>query len=287
MTKRLRLAIQKKGRLGSLIPVLLKKAGLQFETHENMLFASCESMPIDIIFIRHRDIIPFILQGQADLGIIGSDVYQEEKCSLPIVLPLAIAKSSLAIAVPHESSIKTSKDLNKKTIATTFPVLVQNYFGKRNLDVKTVRVSGSVEIAPRLGVADAVADLVGTGSTLKVNGLRIIDTILKTEAILISKENVNKSDTTLIAQLTQQLQSVIDAGRYSYVVFNLPEKFLPLVHQIFPGLSGPSIIPIEAKEPMVAVHLVVEKIVMWEKIHALQAIGATGIGVLPIENLLF
>ncbi len=287
MTKRIRLALQKKGRLGSLIPAFLKRAGFTFEIHDGQLFAPCENFPLDLIFIRHRDIIPFILQKQADLGIVGSDVYQEEEARLPILLPLGIAKSTFTLAVPQESSIKTVQDLQDKRIATTFPTILKNYATKNNLTITIVQISGSVEVAPRLDIADAIADLVGTGSTLKSNGLRSIGTILQTEAMLVSKPKLNAEENGSISKIIQRIQSVIDANHFSYVIFNLPQKALPKVHTIFPGLTGPSIIPVTSEKPMVAVHLVVAKKDLWDKLHALQEIGATGIGVLPIENLLF
>lgn len=286
MVKRIRLAIQKKGRLGILIPSFLEKAGLDFEIRERQLICSCANFPLDLLLIRHRDIIPFIESKQADLGIVGSDVYLESGSHLKKLMDLGFAKSTLTIAVPRKSTITQLSDLNGKVIATTFPRLVKQFFKKQKLRIKVVTLSGSVEVAPELDMAQAIADLVGSGTTLRMHGLRPLIEILHSEAVLVAHPELAKKHPVVMNELCLRLQSVRDAKKQKYVLFNLPEKNISTVRKIFPGLAGPSIIKVEAKKPMVAVHVVVAADLVWQKIVELRAIGATGILVIAIDNLL-
>ncbi|MEI6222116.1 MAG: ATP phosphoribosyltransferase [bacterium] len=286
MGKRLKLAIQKKGRLGHYIPPFLQQAGLNFEIRERQLISPCINYPLDLIFIRHRDVVPFVESGQADLGIVGSDMYEEMESKLPILLELGFAKSTLTIAVPKISTISDLDGLNGKTIATTFPRIATNFFKKENIPVNIITLGGSVEVAPQLEIADAIVDLVGTGTTMKLNGLRPLAPILTAQAILIGSTSVQQSQQSAIDELIMRMQSVQNAEKKKYVLFNIPQKNIAKVHAIFAGLTGPSIIPVESETPTVAIHVVVAAEEVWEKIVALRALEATGILVLPIDNLL-
>lgn len=287
MTKRLKLAIQRKGRLGAIIPKFLDKAGLDFEIQDRQLICSCSNFPLDLLFIRHKDVIPFVESQQADLGIVGSDLYAETGSRLKTILELDFAKSTLTLAVLKGSKIKEVAQLENKTIATTFPKLTKKYFKKLGMPVKIITLSGSVEVAPKLEIADAITDLVGTGATLRQNGLRSLAEIMRAQAILLANSAVLNTEKQLIEELSLRFQSVRDGNKQKYVLFNLPEKNICKVHEIFPGLAGPSIIKVEAKTPTVAIHVVVPTEKIWKKIVQLRAIGATGILIIPIDNLLF
>lgn len=285
MITRIKLAIQKQGRLGGLVPRFLNKAGLDFEIQDRQLFSSCSNFPIDAVLVRHKDIIPFVESKQAHLGIVGSDVYEESQSSLHRVLDLGFAHSALTIAVPKHSAFHSISDLAGKRIATSFPNLTRNFFDTHKLLVDVIHLNGSVEVAPQLDMADAIADLVGTGTTLHLHGLRSLDTVTRSQAILIANQQALDQYGDLIDELTLRFRSVRDAVGKKYLMFNLPEQMVDQAKSIFPGLGGPSIIPVSSAEPTVDMQVVVAETELWEKVLLLKDIGASGIIVLPIENL--
>lgn len=286
MTTRLQLAVQNKGRMGRLIPPLLEQAGLNFQIGERTLLALCENFPLDLLFVRHRDIPIMLERGAADLGIVGSDLLDEEAIMLERLLPLGLARSKLALAVPDNAPYLSAGDLQGKTIATHFPNLVGRWFQGRGIQVDIELLKGSVEIAPRIGLADAIVDLVGTGTTLQVNQLRVLEILVEAEAIVVSGNSLSREKQTLTEQLLLRIKSVIDARGKKLLVINLPAASLDALKALNPGLSGPTVTDINGGvKDMLAVQIVVDEANSWAAISQIKAIGGSGILVMDIERL--
>jgi ATP phosphoribosyltransferase len=286
-TLRLRLAVQNKGRIGTLLQQFFAQAGLKFEFQERQLIARCFNFPLDLIFVRHSDIPLLVADGDADAGIAGQDVLQENDIKLTERLALDIAKSSLCIAVPDGSPIQELQDLNGKKIATHFPNLTRRFAAEHRLSIELVPLRGSVEIAPQLGIADAIADLVGTGATLAMNKLRVVDTIMQSQAVLVQGDSSDPAKAELLDALVMRIQSVITARDKKLLVFNLPKAALPQLKDLHLGLSGPTVSELNGDNAdMVAVQVVVSEADSWPIMAAIKDIGGSGILVMNIERLI-
>jgi len=277
---RLRLAIPNKGRLAEPAIALLREAGYQFEADDRRLFAPCENYPLDLLFVRAEDIPEYTGDGVVDLGITeerGSPVTQG--------MALGFGHCRLRVAVPDERPFQQLSDLAGRPVATSHPRTTARFFKERNVSVELIEISGAVEITPLLGVADAIVDLVSTGSTLAVNGLRPIETILESEAHLISHPGLSPEKAERRRQLETMLASVIAARRKKYLMMNAPVDALPLIKNVIPGMRSPTVMPL-ADPAMIAVHAVVDADAVWALLGPLKAAGATSILVMPIEKLI-
>jgi len=282
--RNLRLAIQKQGRLTDETLDFLRKSGLEFESGRFKLFSSCRNFPLEIVYVRDDDILEFVASGIVDLGIIGQNLLYEQKAKVKKLLNLRYGFCSLIIAIPKESNIKSVEDLNGKKIATTYPVSTKAFFKKLNIKVRLVQIAGSLEIAPALGVASAVADLTSTGSTLALNDLRILTKIYDSEAVLIANlEAVKNGKKILVDKLITRFKGVLSAKNYKYIMMNAPNKLIAKIKKVIPGLKSPTISPL-AKAGWVSISSVVKEDIFWETIEKLKKSGASGILVLPIEN---
>jgi ATP phosphoribosyltransferase len=284
--KNLKLAIQKQGRLTDETLEFLRKSGLEFESYKQKLFSSCRNFPLEILYVRDDDIPNYVASGIVDLGILGQNVLNEERPIVKKLLNLRYGFCSLTLAVPKESEIKDVSELRGKTIATSYPQSTKKFFSENNIPVEIVSISGSVEIAPALGVAQAIVDLVSTGSTLALNDLRALTKVYDSESVLIANEDALKNGKKdLLEKLITRFKGVLSAKNYKYVMMNVPEEILPKIKKIIPGLKSPTISPLATKG-WLSVQTVIKEDIFWETIEKLKQIGASGIIVLPIEKII-
>lgn len=285
--RRIKLAIQKKGRLTEGTIVFLKQAGLEFDVSKSQLLSSCRNFPLDILYVRDDDIGNYVQEEVVDIGIIGQNILYEKRPMVKKLLNLKFGFCALVIAVPRESKVKTITDLKDKKIATTYPVSTQKYFEKNNIDVEIVRISGSVEITPFLGLADAVADLTLTGSTFAANDLRVLEKIYDSDAVLIKNNSavMGQSKSRIISKLLIRFKGVLSAQKYKYVLMTAPQESIPKLKKILPGLKSPTVIPL-LKEGWFSVQSVIQEDVFWDTLETVKQTGASGIILLPIEKLI-
>ncbi len=281
---RLRLAVPNKGRLVEPALALLHDAGLVFEEHERSLVARVQNYDLDILFVRTNDIVEFVVDGVADLGITGVDLLAETGAELPKVRDLGFGRCRLAAAVPADSPLRLVEDLAGARIATSHPNIARKFFADRGIAVEIIPISGAVEVAPRLGLADAIVDLVSTGSTLVMNGLRPLSDVLLSQAILVANPSALRDRADDLAAIDTMLSAVIAARGRKYLMMNAPAVKLAEIEDLLPGLESPSVIPL-AHEGMIAIHAVVEADAVWGLLPRLKSAGASGILILPIEKI--
>lgn len=280
----LRLALPNKGRLAEPAVDLLRAAGLDFELSTRRLTASVGNADIELLFVRTEDIAEYVADGLVELGISGADLVAEHGGDLQAVMPLGFGACSLVLAAPRDGAIREPGDLAGRRIATSFPRVTARYLDGAGVEAQVVEVRGAVEVTPQLGVADAVVDLVATGSTLRMNGLRAIATLLASEAVLVGRAGAVAADDRVPA-LVDMIRSVIDARGREYMMMNAPARALDRIREIIPGLSGPTVMPL-ADPSQIAVHSVVERSQLWRIVPALKAAGARDILVVPIEKVM-
>ena len=285
MRERLRLAIPNKGRLLESTLALLKDAGLVFEAHDRSLVSRVDNHPLDILFVRTNDVVEFVADGVADAGITGGDILAESGVALPKLRDLGYGRCRLTAAVPADAPYDTITDLNGVRVATSHPNVTRAFFADQGIPVDVITLSGAVEVAPRLGLADAIVDLVSTGSTLQMNGLRAIGDILASEAILVTNEASLAQRVDELDAIVTMLGSVIAARGRKYLMMNAPATKLGELEGLLPGLESPSVIPL-AHHGMIAIHSVVGSDEVWGLLPKLKSAGASGILVLPIEKIL-
>ena len=281
--KTLKIAIQKSGRLNEKSVELLKNCGLNFDNYKSSLISPVSNFPLEILFLRDDDIPEYVQDGIADIGLVGENVIAETGVKVSYLQRLGFGKCTLKIAVPNQSSFKTVADLDGKSIATSYPVILQNFLEKERVNCDIKMISGSVEISPGLGLADAIFDIVSTGGTLRSNGLKPFADVMSSEAILIGRKG--EENNPLILELLQRIQSVLRAKETKYVVLNVEHKNLDKVIALLPGVKSPSVVNL-AEEGWVAVHTVIPERDFWSHISELKAAGAQGIVVMPIEKII-
>jgi len=281
--KTLKIAIQKSGRLNEKSVELLKNCGLNFDNYKSSLISPVSNFPLEILFLRDDDIPEYVQDGIADLGIVGENVIEETEVAVSYLQRLGFGKCSLKIAVPNNNSIQSLDQLNGKSIATTYPVILGKFLKQQNIQAEVRTISGSVEISPGLGLSDAICDLVSTGGTLKSNGLKPFADVMSSEAILIGSKASESSD--LVQELIQRIQSVLRAKETKYVVLNVHRDNLQDIIKLLPGVKSPSVVSL-AEENWVAVHTVIPERDFWDRISQLKQAGAQGIVVMPIEKII-
>ena len=284
MRDRLRLAVPNKGRLVEPTLALLHDAGLVFEEHDRSLVALVQNMDLDILFVRTNDVIEFVGDGVADLGVTGVDLLAETGSDVPVVRELGYGRCRLAAAVPSDSPIKAVDGLVGKRVATAHPNTTRRFFAERRIAVDVIPISGAVEVAPRLGLAEAIVDLVSTGSTLQMNGLRPIGDVLPSQAILVANKVARTERADELAAIDTMLSAVLAARGRKYLMMNAPATKLDELSALLPGLESPSVIPL-THEGMIAIHAVVDSDAVWSLLPRLKSAGASGILVLPIEKI--
>jgi ATP phosphoribosyltransferase len=281
---RLRLALPNKGRLADPSVALLHDAGIDVELSERRLSAIARNVEIELLFVRTADVAEYVRDGLVDLGLTGQDLVAERADGLEPILELGFGACSLVLAVPVGGEIETVEGLTGCRIATTFPRLTRAFLMERGVEAQVIEVTGAVEVTPQLGVADAVVDLVASGSTLRVNGLRPIATLLESEAVLVAGSSAMAEDPR-VAALTAMLRSVVEARGKEYMMMNAPAESIDRIRKLIPGLSGPTVMTL-ADPSMIAVHSVVERRQLWSLVPALKDAGARDILIVPIEKVI-
>jgi ATP phosphoribosyltransferase len=284
MSERLRLAIPNKGRLVEPTVTLLRDAGLVFEPGERALVARVQNFDLDILFVRTNDIVEFVADGVAEIGITGLDLVAESGADVPQIRTLGYGRCRLTLAVPNDSPIAAAADLAGLRVATSHLNLTRAFFAERGIAVEVIPVSGAAEVAPRLGLADAIVDLVSTGSTMVVNGLRPVEEVFASEAVLVASKEALTKRAAVLGSIETMLSATLAARDRKYLMMNAPLAKAAELEAMLPGLESPSVIPL-AHEGMIAIHSVVEADAVWSLLPKLKAAGASGILILPIEKL--
>lgn len=291
-TQRLHIAIQKSGRLAEKSLDLISDAGFRLQRSASDLTYSVENAPIDLWCVRDDDIPTFVADGVADFGIVGRNVLAERVsgCSAaqPVeVMPLGFGRCRLSIAAPATFAFAGAASLRGVRIATTYPNVLRQFLDGAGVSAEIVTMRGAVEVAPRLGLADVICDLVSTGATLEANGLRALETVLESEAVLVRSSRVLEGEIARTADsVVARLRGVIASQGAKYVMMNAPRRALSAIMRILPGADAPTVTPLAGRDDAVAVHAVCQEAVFWETLEQLKATGASAILVLPIEKIM-
>jgi len=285
MSTLLRIAIQKSGRLQEDSLKLLKESGLQFSNGRDQLKAQARNFPLEILFLRDDDIPQYVEDRVADAGIVGENVWIEKEKNNELIKRLDFAKCRLSIAVPRSENYTGISYLKGKNIATSYPVIVKQFLARHSIEAGIHEISGSVEIAPGIGLADAICDIVSTGSTLLSNGLKEVEVVLQSEAVLIATPGLERGKQALLDQLLFRIQAVQSAKNNKYILLNCPNEAIDKITSVIPGMKSPTIMPL-GRPGWSSLHSVVNENDFWEKIGLLKSFGAEGILVIPIEKMI-
>ncbi|HLD53656.1 MAG TPA: ATP phosphoribosyltransferase [Sediminibacterium sp.] len=282
---KLRLAIQKSGRLHDDSMRLLKECGIDISNGVNKLKADATNFPIEVFFLRDDDIPQYVEDGVADIGFVGENVVFEKNKKVEIEEKLGFGKCRLSMAVQRNEVYENAYFLQNKKIATSYPVIVSNFLKTKGIEAEIHEISGSVEIAPGIGLADAICDLVSSGSTLFMNGLKEVEVIFESQAVLIKNNLLNEVQQQLLQRLIFRIQSVKKAKNNKYILLNAPNNKLDEIIGLLPGMKSPTVLPL-ATEGWSSVHSVLNENDFWNIIEQLKAAGAEGILVVPIEKMI-
>jgi len=280
----LRIAVQKSGRLNEDSMRILKDIGISIDNGKDQLKAAARDFPVEVFYLRNGDIPQYLRDGVVDAAIIGENVLIEKGSDLDFVERLGFSKCKVSIAVPKDSKANSLKDLECKRIATSYPETVKQFLKKQNIDAQLHIINGSVEIAPNIGLADGICDIVSSGSTLFKNGLKEIEVLLKSEAVLAVSPQIDEERKQILEKIQFRIQSVLKARNSKYVLLNAPNNKLDKILDLLPGMRSPTVLPL-AEEGWSSVHTVISKNDFWEMIDELKANGAEGILVCPIEKM--
>lgn len=281
---KLKIAIQKKGRLSEKSIQLLRDAGIQFSQSSRKLRAEASNFPLEILFLRDDDIPHYVSQGVADIGIVGQNEVWEQSKEVESVRALGFAKCKMALAIPKDANYPGLSYFEGKTVATSYPTILNSFFEEKNLSVNIEEIGGSVEIATGIGLAAGIFDIVSTGSTLLMNGLKPVEVVKHSEAVLIASPTIDQNTQALVDALQFRINAVQQAQQNKYILLNAPEKQLPKIQELIPGMKSPTILPL-VKEGWCSLHSVVNENDFWNVIDQLKNLGAEGILVVPIEKM--
>ena len=280
----IRIAVQKSGRLYEGSMQLLNECGIEVTNGNNQLRVQAGNFPAEIYFLRDDDIPEYVQDGVADIGIVGENVVMEKSKDIHSIEKLGFGKCRLSVAVPKNGQLRTIEDLPGKRIATSYPNILADFLQQRKIEASIQAISGSVEIAPRIGLADAICDLVGSGSTLFNNELTEIETILSSEAILVGNKTLSNAKKTILESLLFRIRAVRKAKNNKYVLLNAPNEKLDAICKLLPGMKSPTILPL-AEDGWSSIHSVIHENDFWNVIEQLKANGAQGILIIPIEKM--
>jgi ATP phosphoribosyltransferase len=280
----LKIAIQKSGRLNEESIQILKDCGISIDNGNDQLKAEATNFPLEVLFLRNSDIPQYLIDGVVDAAIVGDNLLVEKGKGIQVVQKLGFSKCRVSVAVPKTSEYNSIKDLNGLRVATSYPNTVNDYFESFGLHVDIHQISGSVEIAPNIGLADAIVDIVSSGSTLFKNNLKEVEVILKSEAVLAVSPKISLENQKLIDTLKFRIESVLRARKSRYILMNIPNDKIDAVGKILPVLRSLTVLPL-AEEGWSSVHSVIDKDTFWEVIDQLKEVGAEGILVCPIEKM--
>lgn len=293
---RLRIAVQKKGRLSDESLKLLKAIGVKLSIRDRLLIAHSTNLPIDLLLVRDDDIPGLVMDGIADLGFIGENELEEkmlerqaadEPAEYKQLKRLEYGGCRLSIAVTNEFKYESVESFEGKSIATTYPQLLKRYLSEKGVNAQTVMLTGSVEVAPRAGIADAICDLVSTGATLDANGLYEAEEIFRSKAVLIQKSaDLEPNKQELVDTLLPRINGVMQAKESKYIMLHAPKDVLEDVKKLMPGVENPTVLPLSGDDSQVAVHVVSKENLFWETMEELKALGCSSILVMPIEKMM-
>lgn len=282
---KLKIAIQKSGRLNENSIKILREAGIEFQNGINKLKAEAYNFPLEVFFLRDDDIPQYVADGVADIGIVGENVVLEKNKNIRIVEKLGFGKCRLSLAIPKGDFYNSIKDFEGKRIATTYTQILSDYLKRNEVNAEIHEISGSVEIAPGIGLADGICDLVSTGSTLFTNGLKEVEVVLESQAVMVANPELTEEQQQILSKLLFRLNALRKAKSNKYILLNAPNDKLDKIISILPGMKSPTIMPLSEKG-WSSVHSVVEENQFWEIIEQLKENGAQGILVVPIEKMI-
>ena len=291
--QRLKIAVQKSGRLAELSLRLLEKCGIELEKSKDQLLCKAQNFPLDVLLVRDDDIPAFVANDVCQLGIIGQNVLFEKQAlnsaefnKITSILDLGFGKCRLSLAVPNETSYEGLSYFEGKTIATSYEGVLAQYLKEQNIAAEIVTMQGAVEIAPKTHLADAICDLVSTGGTLASNGLKEVQTLLQSQSVLIKNETLAPQLNTIYERLLARMKAVLKAQNSRYIMLHSPKDKLDAIQSVLPGSENPTVVQLQGRDDMVAIHAVCDEGVFWDTMEDLKAKGASSILVLPIEKML-
>ncbi len=282
--KKLRIAIQKSGRLNEDSLKLIKDCGIAIDNGEDQLKVTARNFPLELFFLRNSDIPQYIEDGVADIAIIGENLLIEKPHEVKVIQRLGFSKCKVSLAIPKNENYNGLNYFDGKKLATSYPNTLQQFLKKNNLSAEIHEISGSVEIAPNIGLADGICDIVSTGSTLFKNGLKEVEVLFQSEAVLITGKNLSAEAKNLFDKLLFRINAVLSARNNKYILLNAPNNKLQEIIALLPGMKSPTILPL-AEEGWSSLHSVISENEFWDKIDGLKKLGAQGILVVPIEKM--
>jgi len=280
----LKIAVQKSGRLNKDSLQLLKDCGISISNGKDQLKAKSSNFPLEVLYLRNSDIPQYIEDGVADIAILGGNTVIEKKKEVNVIENLGFSKCRVSMAIPKDVNYTGVDWFNGKKLATSYPSTLQDFLDENGLEAEIHKISGSVEIAPNIGLADAICDIVESGSTLFKNGLKEVTTILRSEAVLVANKNLNAEKQEILDKLTFRLQAVLKGKKSKYILLNVPNDKIDAVTKILPVMKSPTIMPL-AEEGWSSLHTVIEENKFWEVIDELKKAGAEGLLIMPIEKI--
>lgn len=283
--ERIKIAIQKKGRLSEKSLDLLNNCGIKIYNSDRKLKTAANNFPMEVLFLRDDDIPKYVEQGVVHLGILGLNEVQEKNMDINIIKQLGFSRCRMSIAIPRETQYQSINDLNGKKIATSYPNVLTTYLKNNNVNAVIEDIGGSVEIAPNIGLADAIFDIVSTGSTLQMNGLKEVETILNSEAVLVANKNISTDLQHIVDKLCFRIDAVQQASNYKYILLNIANENIDKAISILPGIKSPTVVPL-AEKNWSSIHSIIEEDDFWEIIDKLKAVGAEGILVTKVEKMI-
>ncbi|HER09547.1 MAG TPA: ATP phosphoribosyltransferase [Bacteroides sp.] len=283
--KRLRIAIQKTGRLSEKSLELLMEAGISLTNGSRKLRSVAQEFPLEVIYLRDDDIPQYVEDGVTDIGIVGENEYVERQCQVDLLERLGFARCRLSLAIPRSETYQGLENLEHKRIATSYPVILGNFLREHGIKAEVHVINGSVEIAPSIGLADAIFDIVSTGSTLISNGLKEVETVMQSEAVIIANRNLGGEQLGLLTDLRFRIRSVLAASNNKYILLNAPNDRLEEIIRVIPGMKSPTVMAL-AEKGWSSVHSVLSEKEFWAVIDRLRELGAQGILVIPIEKMI-
>ncbi len=284
MENKLRIAVQKSGRLYDDSLKILRDGGISIDTGNDQLKVSARNFPLEIFFLRNSDIPQYVEDGVADIAIIGENLLHEKDHHIRIIQKLGFSKCKLSLAIPKNDEYSGLSYFEGKRLATSHPKALKHFLDKNHITAEIHEISGSVEIAPNIGLADAICDIVSTGSTLFKNGLKEVEVVYRSEAVIIASREMEAEKNEILNRLLFRINAVLSARNNKYIVLNAPNEKLKEIVSILPGMKSPSILPL-AESGWSSLHSVISEQEFWEKIDSLKAAGAEGILVMPIEKM--
>lgn len=282
---KLKIAIQKNGRLSEKSLQLLRECGIKLPNGDKKLKTEAENFPIEVLFLRDDDIPQYVEQGVADIGILGENEVWEKNKDVTIVEKLGFAQCRLSLAIPKDENYSGLTYFNNRRVATSYPRILGDFFNRQNLVADIEEIGGSVEIAPGIGLADGIFDIVSTGSTLLMNGLKEVEVVTTSEAVLISNKNLNERKKAILNKLLFRIKAVRNSSENKYILLNAPNEAVSKISLILPGIKSPTILPL-AQKGWSSMHSVVKEDKFWGIIDQLKSLGAEGILVVPIEKMI-